>query len=144
MLNALLPQAYLLKRKQKAVQTEWLSRPLRLPLRVRSMRSFPTAWSLANVPPDDRLTLRPASEASSRSRAKLRFSSRTLCPLAASFRREDVVLGKPALLVERDIARKGRERARGFASMDDDKQQLGILRLLAIISLHRRKCRPCS
>jgi hypothetical protein len=41
------------------------------------MRSFPTAWSLANVPPDE--TLRPASEAILRSRAKFRFSSGTLC-----------------------------------------------------------------
>ena len=72
--------------------------------RKRIMRSFPTAWSLANVPPDDRLTLRPASEAILRCRTKLRFSSRTLCPLAASFRREDVVLGKAALLVERTFS----------------------------------------
>ena len=52
---------------------------MRLPLRMRSMRSFPTAWSLAKLPPDDRPPLRLASEASSKSRVKLRFSSGTLC-----------------------------------------------------------------
>ena len=62
--------------------------------------------------------------------------------LAASFRREDVVLGKAALLVERTFST--------FAGnipllvvVHRSKPRFGMLRLLAIISLHRRKCRPC-
>ena len=103
MLNALLPQAYLLKRKQKAYKRSGSPGRCGYRLECEVCEASPPHGP-ANVPPDDRPPLRPASEASSRSRAKLRFSSRTLCPLAASFRREDVVLGKPALLVERTFS----------------------------------------